>query len=522
MDGGARWGPAIGRTSFFMSEPESTTLGVDIRVAKDRLAAWIIIKPGAGAGVMPSDVVTAAAMKDVMVTEEVEARIVDALRDHVPVDETTEYEIAQATPPQRGDDATIRWRPGFLPDAVADDDDEEVEDADEAAGDHPPVDPEAEDGVDFYNQNTDTRTVSVGDVVGDVTHATLGVDGLDVCGGPLEARPGRDLTIELCPRSLVVEDDSVVALTAGKLRAGRRAASIDRVMELAGDVDFNSGNIDFGGAVIVRGGVKDRFVVRALGDVAVSGLVEGATMLVGGRFDLHRGMAAKERGQIMVDGDCETGYFNYVRGRVAGDLHVRRELMECELVVGGDLLCGGGTAVGGSYVITGTARFSTLGSGAGVPTRIVIGEVPVHARRLRRLNEMIDTLSREIDSEHVQLRDLEHMDGIDEQTLEPLREVQAERLRRYDAMDHKRLDLSRTIKRSRTFSLTVRRRICHGVCLSIRGRDYFFDDTTNGPIEVRMGRSDQPEVRVRGRDPQPLTDIARLSFAIRTDLSDAA
>ena len=48
------------------------------------------------------------------------------------------------------------------------------------------------------------------------------------------------------------------------------------VYEVNGDVDYNIGNIDFVGTVVIRGNILTGFRVKASGDIRVTGGIEGA------------------------------------------------------------------------------------------------------------------------------------------------------------------------------------------------------------------------------------------------------
>lgn len=109
--------------------------------------------------------------------------------------------------------------------------------------------------------------------------------------------------------------------------------------EVPGFVDFSTGNIDFEGSVHVRQGIRDRFEVKATGSIIVDGLVEGATIHCGGDFTAHQGMVGKERGLLFVKGNADVGYLNNVKAEIIGNLTVRRELMNCDLVIGKSLNC---------------------------------------------------------------------------------------------------------------------------------------------------------------------------------------
>ena len=142
------------------------------------------------------------------------------------------------------------------------------------------------------------------------------------------------------------------------------------MLEVRDAIDISTGNIEFHGTVIVRDGVRDRFEVKATEDIIVDGLIEAATINCGRNFTCRRGMAAKGQGQLVVDGDAVVGYLNNVKGRIKGNLTVQREMINCDLVIGGDLICDQGTVIGGNVVVRGSVRVAALGSKAETSTSL--------------------------------------------------------------------------------------------------------------------------------------------------------
>ena len=55
---------------------------------------------------------------------------------------------------------------------------------------------------------------------------------------------------------------------------------VSNVLELV-NVDNSTGDIDYEGDVVVNGNVLAGFTVKATGDITVSGIVEGATVIAG-------------------------------------------------------------------------------------------------------------------------------------------------------------------------------------------------------------------------------------------------
>lgn len=95
---------------------------------------------------------------------------------------------------------------------------------------------------------------------------------------------------------------------------------------------------------------------------------------------------------MLVGGDANAGYLNGVRGHIKGNLTIRRELINCELVIGGDLICEQGAIIGGSVVVAGSIRAGVLGSPAGTPSVIVLDTDPLLSDFIRKLKRLAKQL----------------------------------------------------------------------------------------------------------------------------------
>jgi uncharacterized protein (DUF342 family) len=482
--------------------------GFDVRVAEDEMSAVLAIGPNSGADLTPGIVLAHAATRGIVPDPDLEPRIAAVLDAHEPGPKLKEVVIAEGRPPAHGRDSFVRWEDGLVP-AAARADAEDAEDAEDDGEDDAEASATGGEAVDHY-ACSDLKTVEAGQRIGVLTRPTDGEPGQTVTGKPLPARPGRMTQFEFDDASLELQSGGVlVAKTCGRVNVDGTRAWIDPVLDIEGDVDFSTGNLDFAGALRIRGGVKDRFVVRCTGDTHIVGLIESATLLIGGDLYCASGMAAKERGQLVVDGDCDVSYLNQARGRVGGTLTCRRELIESELVIGGDLRVDRGAIVGGTSVVTGRVRVSVLGSGAGAPTRLVLGQVPFTARTIQRLRGMATRLEAEIEAEAEQLATLEAMGAAEPGALDEIEREQRQRKHRHEAMQRKELQLLRQIKAGRSVSLRVDRRVYHRAIIGVFGREYEIEDDLRGPLEIGLGDFNEPTISIRGGDPRPLLDVAR-------------
>ena len=352
--------------------PKQDDLGVNVRIDGDAAAARVIITERCDpTSLSPQILVALLRQHNVEVGKAVEQRvekIVEAYR----VDRTPREEVvAKATPPVHGENGVFAWATGFDPTS-----------APSAAK----KEDKSDDAVDFYNTGSHI-TVNTGTQVATVHAPTDGTDGRDVVGGVINARPGKSVDIKIDSSLRVDEKGCVTAEIDGLLQFHHGEVKVSPVLEIAECVDFSTGNIDFDGSVLIREGVRDRFVVKATRDIIIHGLVEAATIVCGGKLECKRGMAAKDRGEISVEGDVDVGFLNNVRGHIKGDLLIRREIINCELVIGQNLWCERGSIIGGTTAVTGSLRGMTLGAASETDTLLVLGSVPLLTARLNQLKK---------------------------------------------------------------------------------------------------------------------------------------
>ena len=99
--------------------------------------------------------------------------------------------------------------------------------------------------------------VTEGQVIAKYHPAVQGVDGYTVKDAPIRAKPGRELP-PLRGRGFACKDDGVtyIASITGKIDKINDKINILPVFEVSGDVDANTGNIEFRGDVIIHGAVE--------------------------------------------------------------------------------------------------------------------------------------------------------------------------------------------------------------------------------------------------------------------------
>ena len=421
----------------------------------------------------------------------------------------SETVVAEGRPPVDGQDGGVQFCDGYDPRETSAPDAESCDGDDDECGEG-----EADESVDHYAAAHYLR-VEPNEHVADMYDRTDGEDGADVCGAPVKARPGRKALFRVDTSTMrVLDSGKVVPRDAGLLILKDGQLSVVKLLEIEENVDFSIGNIDFDGSVVVHGAIRDRFVVKVTEDLTVHGLIESATLIVGSLLKAKQGFAARERGQMLVDGDCDAGYLNNVRGRVRGDLHIAREMMECELAVGGAIRSPRGTIVGGHLIATGRVEIGTLGSDGGIPTSVTLGEVPFVSSKLFKLNRLIRELEIEASQLQAKVDPMMEIRGeLNSRDRSRLSEMQREivELRaRVDSASTVRDELIDEAKSNRHVELIVNSAIYQKTELRVRGHTYKFQDKVDGPMQIGLDAAGDLIFKRPGmKTPSPVYEIAK-------------
>ena len=412
--------------------------------------------------------------------------------------------IARSIAPIDGTDARIAWQPTFQPDAC----DAEI-DAEAAAS-------RVITPVDHYNRIKRTK-VTANDVLGVLFAPGEGTDGRDVCGRTIAARRGRKLALQPDQSVQVEADGSIRALKDGVLSLARLKIAVVDALEVSGAVDFSTGNIDFVGSVKVADGVRDNFTLKASGDVTVRGLVEAADVIVGGDCTCERGIAARGSGHLLVDGSVETAYLNGVQGRVRGSVAVDREIVGCELVIGGDLRVARGAIVGGLLVIGGTVRADTIGTEGGAKTVLRLGGLPLALAKAAKIAALAKQLAKQVAPlEEQQCAITERgakATAAEKESLTELAFEIAEVRRRIRILDEERTALLVDNGQRRIVKVEIAKAIHAGTMLLVGSREVRFSSTLRGPVTLGWDESRNLQFRIAGGKPQDLASVASVREA---------
>lgn len=433
----------------------------------------------------------------VQITGEVEKRIEAIVEKFLADPGPTEAILAEATPAENGIDGRIDWVEGFDPkhnDTVN------------------PTDVMEEDRVDHHHRSNFLQ-VEKGTHVATLVQETLGQDGVDVTGKTIKAVPGKKCDLDIESSLRVDGSGCVITEVGGVLQLSQRTIKVTRVLEVEEYVDFSTGNITFEGSVVVHEGVRDCFEIKASEDVTINGLIEAATILCGRNFLCPRGMAARNNGKLIVDGNAEIGYLNDVRGRIKGDLIVRNEVMNCEFAVGGKLDCERASIIGGSLAVTGSVKVQELGSDSGQETTLILGVAPLMSSKLLKLQQHTGKTKIELDALQIRLEQLQEQGSlINPQQQEKMTELSFE-ISQYaqmlEACELKEQEIRYNLATARQLDLQVGKVVNYKVILKINDHTVVFEEPLKGPVKIFWNERRKILFRQGDGPVRPIGEVAR-------------
>lgn len=228
--------------------------------------------------------------------------------------------------------------------------------------------------------------VEVGEELMRRTPPVVGEPGFNVVGEPVLAPKPLDKTLN------VGEGAELSATDRDLLIASRRGVplKVDNGVMVSdaycvGDVDLNTGNIDFDGTVVVKGSVKEGMLVKATGKVLIRDYLESATVVAGDEVVIGKGVLGRQKTADSSDEDhysvvIETpatlfaNYIQYAKVRAGGTVTAAKHIMHSD-VQGMDVVVlspkkSEGKIIGGVIRPLNSLSCNTLGGPSYIPTLV--------------------------------------------------------------------------------------------------------------------------------------------------------
>jgi uncharacterized protein (DUF342 family) len=355
--------------------PEEKSLGTDrngrcrIQVSTNAMEAILLIDPPVGAGSWP----TVNDAVEVIRAENITFGIIEsAIESAVTQRSAKGTVIAKGKAPIAGKDAEIKFffETGVFRKACIEDDTGKID----------------------FRQVQTIQNVTSGEVIVEKIPATKGEPGFDVRGRELPSAPGKDKTVKLGKNVEWIDDGTKIIATSGgepTLIAGKVA--VLPIHELKGDVNFDTGNINFSGNLVIRGNVESGFKVEAEGDITIYGNVDTADIKASGNLLIQGGVSGMDKAELYCGGDFSAKYIEHVNVNCEGSVTIKESIMHCQVSADSKIIVEGGKGliVGGLIRSGEEISAKTIGSRLGTVTELDVGVKPKTKQELQELEAQL-------------------------------------------------------------------------------------------------------------------------------------
>ena len=117
----------------------------------------------------------------------------------------------------------------------------------------------------------------------------------------------------------------------GCVKVVKNKVTLFETVVINGDVNYETGNIEFRGSVIINGSVLPGFSVRAEGDVVIDHAVEDAQVYSGGNVTVKMGVVGKESVKIVSGGTVAAKFLLNAHVEAASDIIIADSIINSDV-----------------------------------------------------------------------------------------------------------------------------------------------------------------------------------------------
>ncbi len=374
-------GPSEALEEEGQEEPEVLPIAMDalpmMYVTSDSMAAWLVVFPPVGQGRPLDRSMLDEVIKKHNITYGLDTKLIDSLPD-APDRYFHLFMIAKGQPVVHGKDGYVE---DFFKRSV------KQKFAEDEHG-----------RIDYFHLNL-VQNIEKDDVICQIVPPVEGIPGRTVLDQEIPCKPGKEARLPKGRNTVISEDGlKLLAMKSGRLEFSDKVFKVKSVLEISGNVDFSTGNINFVGDVHIHGDVSGGFSVKTVGDITVDGVVEAAEMEAGGDLIVAKGILGDSRAVIRAHHDIYAKYIENCTVHSRGNLQTDC-MVNCNVYCDGEvhIRTGRGIIVGGRISAAQRIDAKIIGSKSESVTYITLGGQPCANYERTILEEEIRTMEAELE-----------------------------------------------------------------------------------------------------------------------------
>lgn len=341
-------------------ETSAGTEGFELEISEDRLSVFLTVKG--------ADSPQVEEIRRSIERLEIHYGVLDDSRIGEYLDSSRRFDqplrVAAGKPPRPGTDARIRYH--F--DTAA------------ALGTAP------DENLHETETPADLPTVQEGDLLAERIPPETGRPGIDVYGNLIAvAQPG-DVKLEGGAGTAVSEDAARIIATVSGVpeRIGRSKVAVVPVLKIAGDVDAQTGHVDFDGAIQVAGTVQSGW--RVTGTSLTAGEIRRAAVETAGPVRIRGGVIGSS---IKAGGEIRAKYVRESDLQGLADVVVEKEIIDSHMEISGACRILSGAILASRVAAKQGIEAKHIGSEVSRPSKLLVGEDVRAKREIARIREQI-------------------------------------------------------------------------------------------------------------------------------------
>ncbi|MBN2707321.1 MAG: DUF342 domain-containing protein [Deltaproteobacteria bacterium] len=349
------------------------------------------------------------------------------------------------------------------------------------------------DKIDYKQKGT-IRYFNTGDPLLIVTLGREGSPGRLVDGTIVACAALEPLTKYSAGSGVVLEEEEnrllFKAEACGRPLLNNKILSIENSLAVDGDVDLETGHIEFAGPIRIGGNLLAGFHVISNSDVTIGSTLSGSVRTRGNLLT-RGGIIGADHQKIAVAGDLVCDFISGVNHlQTGGNLNVNKHIINSRIIVGKNLTCG--------EMITGDCWIQAfngvscteLGSDQGSDVRIEVGGNKELKGRIKKIEEFMEPLT----GQSIAIVDQMGLQALMKKDISLVPEAyraQAEKIfQQYATLEsdisrlkNKKNELEKMIELGLQSRVTVRKRVYPGTIIKIGQELYEVKRENNGPLE---------------------------------------
>lgn len=232
-------------------------------------------------------------------------------------------------------------------------------------------------GIVDYKDVSIIQTVDKNQELAKNIPPTAGTPGKDLSGRDLPCRAGSPINLPIGENTGPKPDDAniLIALSDGNVKLVGNSVLIQEGFIINGDVDYSTGNVEYEKSVTIKGDVKSSFNITCGGDLDIGGTIEDCEIDVGGSLLCKYGFVGQGKGNIECKGDVNVGFIKNQKIRTRGNVNIAKEALNSTILSRKNIVVHGKhlSIAGGSLIARDSIECNVIGNTSGIRTNLEVG-----------------------------------------------------------------------------------------------------------------------------------------------------